>query len=159
MAEPIDPLLFGAEQRCFGCGPNHEHGLKLRFERDGDLVFTRHLPGPEHQGPPGLMHGGLQATLADELAGWTLLGLRSRMGYTTAIDVRLIRPVRIGVEVVGRGEILVERGAIAVVGTRFSQDGKTTLMGRVSYRLTSAEEYERTLGRPIPEAWKRFGGP
>ena len=32
----LDPFTFGAEQRCFGCGPHNERGMRLRFRRAGD---------------------------------------------------------------------------------------------------------------------------
>jgi acyl-coenzyme A thioesterase PaaI-like protein len=114
------------------------------------------MPGPDHEGPPGVFHGGLQATLADEIAAWTLIGLRRKMGFTSAIDVRLLRPARVGIELVGRGKILTERDELAVVGVQFKQEGKTTLRGRVTYVLPTTEQAERILGRALPEAWKRF---
>jgi acyl-coenzyme A thioesterase PaaI-like protein len=154
--EKIDPYTFGAEQRCFGCGPHHEAGLRMSFETDGDEVVTRFVPGAQYEGPPGIFHGGLQATLADELAAWTMIGLRRRMGFTSAIDVRLLRPARIGVELVGRGKILSEKDTLMVVGTIFQQGGKTTLRGRVTYALPTSEEAERIIGSALPEAWKRF---
>ncbi len=157
--EPIDRYTFGAEQRCFGCGPHHDRGLRLEFVREGDEVVTRYTPNIDQEGPPGIFHGGLQATLADELGAWTIIGLRNLMGFTSAIDVRLLRPARIGVEIVGRGRILTERPNLAIIGTIFKQGDKTTLRGRVTYSLVTPDEAERILGRPMPEKWKRFGRP
>jgi acyl-coenzyme A thioesterase PaaI-like protein len=152
----IDPYTFGRDQRCFGCGPHHESGLRMKFDREGEEVVTRFVPGSEYEGPPGVFHGGLQATLADELAAWTLIGLRERMGFTSAIDVRLFRPARVGVELVGRGKILAERDTLAVIGTIFRQEGKTTLRGRVTYSLPSADEAGRILGITLPDSWRRY---
>lgn len=155
---PLDPFTFG-DQRCFGCGPNHSGGLRMRFEREGDEVVTRFVPGDGYEGPPGIFHGGLQTTLADELGAWTLIGLRNRWGFTSAIDVRLLRPARIGLELVGRGRIVVERKELIIVGVIFKQQDKTTLRGRVTYTLTSPEDAAKILGFELPEAWKRFGRP
>ncbi|MCB9684373.1 MAG: hypothetical protein H6735_04945 [Alphaproteobacteria bacterium] len=80
---PIDPLIFGEEQMCFGCGPHNHHGLQLRFFREGDHVVTTLDHQHAHwQGPPNILHGGLQATLADEVGAWTLVGLLGRFGLT-----------------------------------------------------------------------------
>jgi hypothetical protein len=38
----------------------------------------------------------------------------------------------------------------------FQQDGKTTLTGKVIYVVPTIEAAERTLGRSLPEAWRRF---
>lgn len=158
MSEPLDPLTFGRTQRCFGCGPEHPTGLRMRFERDGELVRTRFVPTHQQEGPPGILHGGLQATLADELGAWTLIGLRQRWGFTSTIDVRLLRPARVGVELLGTGRILKEGEKLTVVGVSFEQHGKATLKGRLSFVLPTVEEAERILGQSLPEAWRRFGG-
>ncbi|MFT3767835.1 MAG: hypothetical protein QM820_20485 [Minicystis sp.] len=68
METPLDPHLFGSGQPCFGCSPEHPIGLRLAFTRRDDEVVTTFVPGEQYQGPPGLMHGGLVTTLADE--GW-----------------------------------------------------------------------------------------
>ena len=51
---------------CFVCGVNNPIGLHLDFWMDGEQVWTDFTPGREHQGYPGVMHGGLVATLLDE---------------------------------------------------------------------------------------------
>lgn len=80
--ERFDGSLWGEGQPCFGCGPDHPIGFQLQFERDGDVVRTRFTPGERYQGPPGIMHGGLVMTLGDELASWTLIGMKRKFGFT-----------------------------------------------------------------------------
>ena len=82
-AVALDPYTFGETQTCFGCGPHNPHGLRLKFEREGDCVRTRFTLGAGYDGPPGILHGGLQAMIADEIAGWTLVGFKGRIGLTT----------------------------------------------------------------------------
>ncbi len=158
MPEPVklDPLTFGEDQTCFGCGPHNHRGWRLRFEREGDSVVTRFTPREGEDGPPGIFHGGLQATLADELAGWTLMGLKGRMGFTTSMQVRLMRPIRVGEEIVGRGRIASEHGRVVTLSVTLEQQGKVGMKARIAYRLPDAESVERTLGRPLPETWRRF---
>jgi acyl-coenzyme A thioesterase PaaI-like protein len=111
----IDGGIFGSDQPCFGCSPTHPNGLRLSFEREGDEVVTRFSPGPLHQGPPTIMHGGLVTTLVDELAGWTLNLLRENFGFTGELTGKLLRPVPVGLEVEGRGRI--ERETHRVIRT------------------------------------------
>lgn len=153
---PLDPLTFGPEQRCFGCGPHNTRGWRLRFEREGDVVSTRYLPTAGEEGPPGVFHGGLQATLVDELAGWTIVGLLGRMGFTTSMRVRYMRPVRIGEEIVARGRILSHEGRAVTVRATLEQRGKAACQATISYRLATAESAARTLGEPLPAQWQQF---
>ncbi len=52
--------------RCFGCGRDNPIGLKLDFEWDGTTVVAEFVPNENHQGWPGLMHGGIMYALMDE---------------------------------------------------------------------------------------------
>ncbi|MFO0723813.1 MAG: PaaI family thioesterase [Myxococcota bacterium] len=157
--DELDPYSFGPEQACFGCGPHNDHGLRLRFRRQGEEVTTIYRPRHGQEGPPGLLHGGLQMTLADELGAWTIVGLRGRLGLTTSMQVRLYRPVRLDLELEGRGRIHTESEGLVVVRVSFTQLGKTTLSGRVSYQVPTVEGAERTLGRALPDGWHRFCRP
>jgi len=55
---------------CFGCGPANEQGLQLRFRLldDGRVATTVQVPA-EMCGVEGVVHGGIQATILDEVSG------------------------------------------------------------------------------------------
>jgi acyl-coenzyme A thioesterase PaaI-like protein len=42
-------------------------GLKLKFARQGDYMTTSFTPGEAYQGYPGVTHGGIIATIMDEV--------------------------------------------------------------------------------------------
>ncbi|MGD9754428.1 MAG: PaaI family thioesterase [Acidimicrobiia bacterium] len=55
---------------CFGCGLANERGLQLRFRLldDGGVATT--VAVPDHLcGVDGVVHGGIQATILDEVSG------------------------------------------------------------------------------------------
>lgn len=153
---PLDPDTFGRDQPCFGCSPTHPIGLRLRFERDGDDVVTRWTPPEQFQGPPGILHGGLVTTLADELAAWTIVALKQRMGFTASLEGRLKRPLRIGREVIGVGRITADTRRIVKVSVTLSQDDASAFEGSFTFALLDAKGAERLLEMPLPDAWQRF---
>ncbi len=153
---PLDGHLFGPGQPCFGCGPDHPHGFRLAFVREGDAVVTRFVPRDDHQGPPGIMHGGLVSTLADEVAAWTVIGLLGKFGFTGAFDARLKRPVRVGVEVEGRGTLANAGSRVVDVDVSLRQEGVEAFSGRFRFALVDRAGAERLLGGPIPASWERF---
>lgn len=157
--EHLDPLMFGETQRCFGCGPNNPLGMKLKFTKEGNAVVTRFVAPQGMEGPPGVFHGGLQATVADEVAGWALVGLLGRMGFTTSMQVRYVRPMRIGEEIVARATLASHTGNIATLHVTLTQHGRTGLSGTVSYMLPDVTKAESYLKEELPESWRRlFGG-
>jgi acyl-coenzyme A thioesterase PaaI-like protein len=153
---PLDPHLFGAEQPCFGCGPTHPAGFRLRFAREGDAVVTRFVPGEVYQGPPGVMHGGLVATLADEIGAWAVVALLGKFGFTAQFEGKLREPVRIGVEVVGRGRIERDSRRLVRVAVELTQRDVCVFTGAFTFVLLDEEAAGRLLGGPLPEAWRRF---
>lgn len=156
MAQPLDPEIFGPDSPCFGCSPKHPIGFHLTFEIDGDDVVTRYMPTDRYEGPPGVMHGGLVLTLADELAAWTVIGKKERFGFTAAVNARLSRPVRTNVEVEGRGRISSDRGRVCQIQVTLLQRGDAVFKGEFTFALLDEASAERLLEGPLPEAWKRF---
>ena len=118
---PLDSELFGREQPCFGCSPSHPIGFHLRFARRGEEVVTRFTPGEQYQGPPGVLHGGLATTLADEIAAWALIAHKGRFGFTVDIKARLCKPVRIGVEVEGTERIVKDGSRVVRTAVELHQ--------------------------------------
>jgi acyl-coenzyme A thioesterase PaaI-like protein len=52
---------------CFACGSENKRGLQLALRVDPRRVATADfVPGPEWEGPRGIVHGGIVATLLDE---------------------------------------------------------------------------------------------
>src|SRR5579864_3726600 len=56
-------------QRCFVCGQRNPFGLHLVFRVEGDSVVADFQPREEHQGFPGVIHGGIVAAVLDEALG------------------------------------------------------------------------------------------
>lgn len=156
--EPValDPEIFGSDSPCFGCSPHHPIGFKLRFERAGDRVRTTFVPDDRLQGPPGVMHGGLVTTLADEIAAWTVIGLKERFGFTAALSAKLHRPVRVGLPVTGEGRITADKTRIVTIEVTLEQAGERAFSGEFTFVLLDTAGAERLLGGPLPEAWARF---
>jgi acyl-coenzyme A thioesterase PaaI-like protein len=63
-----EELTFPDSGACFGCSPTNPGGLRLRFFRDGDGVLSVTTVPGVYQGAPGVVHGGIQAVLLDEVS-------------------------------------------------------------------------------------------
>ena len=156
MTESFDGTLFGEHQPCFGCGTTHPFGFHLTFAREGDEVVSRFTPGDTFQGPPGILHGGLVATLADEVAAWTVVLALGKFGFTAAFEGKLLRPIRIGREVDARGRILKSTSRTIEVEVVASQNDVACFRGLFRFVLVDEKAAERVLEGPIPDEWKRL---
>ena len=84
-------------QRCFVCGQRNPFGLHLVFRREEKSIVADFQPREEHQGFPGIIHGGIVAAVLDEALGRTsLLGNNQEWTMTGRLEMRYRRYVPYG---------------------------------------------------------------
>lgn len=79
---------------CFVCGARNPSGLRLRFETDGTVIRTRFVLGTQFNGFVGVVHGGILATVLDEIMSWACAIQTRRFGYCAEMSVRYLSPAR-----------------------------------------------------------------
>lgn len=136
---------------CFGCQPKNPIGLKLDFYEDGDDIYSEWQPDALYCGYNDILHGGIQATLCDEVASWVVYvkcgcaGVTSRlnMKYRHSVDARLGK-VKI------RGKIVENRRSQFVVVKVNLFDGSDVLCAEAEaiFRLFTKEVSVEHYGYP-----------
>lgn len=98
MKKLINPWLDLVDEgyNCFGCAPNNPCGLKMEFYEDGDDIVCYWTPDDNYQGWLKTLHGGVQATLMDEIAAWVIARKLQTSGMTTAMNVKYRHPIATG---------------------------------------------------------------
>jgi acyl-coenzyme A thioesterase PaaI-like protein len=83
-------------KHCFGCGDLHPTGLHLVARVGQGLDLTAQFTVTEnHQGAPGLAHGGLLSLAFDEALG-KLMWLLRAPAVTARLETDFLRPVPMG---------------------------------------------------------------
>ena len=89
----IIPSHFG---HCFGCGELHPTGLHLVARAGAAADLTAEFTVTEnHQGAPGLAHGGLLSLAFDEALGKLMWLIRSP-AVTARLETDFLKPVPMG---------------------------------------------------------------
>ena len=65
----------------------------MHFRMEGDEVLCDWSPEDHLQGWVGVLHGGIQATLMDEIASWLVFVKLRTAGVTSKMEVNLLKPV------------------------------------------------------------------
>jgi uncharacterized protein (TIGR00369 family) len=89
-------------RNCFVCGLDNEHGLHLRFYETADGEVTVETIVPDRfQGYPGIVHGGIVASLVDETLGRVHIGPpdNPRFMFTAKININYRKPVPTGIPI------------------------------------------------------------
>ncbi len=92
------------ENHCFGCGGANARGMQLAFEQDDASRRIRGVfrLGAEYQGGPGFLHGGIVATLLDEVMA-KVSRFEKDYAVTGELTVEYLKPVPVGEELTVEG--------------------------------------------------------
>lgn len=115
------------DEMCFVCGQKNEHGLKLRFQLVGeDRIRTEFTPEKRFQGFKDIVHGGIVATVLDEVMV-DVAYLRGILAVTSKLEVRLKKPAKVGEKLLFEARILKERGRLLDVEARACKEDGTVI--------------------------------
>ncbi len=130
---------------CYVCGAENPQGLHVEFFADGpERCRAVYAARREHEGWPGIVHGGVLFTLMDEALAWALAyaGLR---GVTAKGDVRFAAPARVGTELTITAEVGERRGKLvrarAEVRSAETPDTLVAALDATMY-LTDVEQWQ-----------------
>ncbi|MFP4214055.1 MAG: PaaI family thioesterase [Desulfohalobiaceae bacterium] len=117
-----DQLPAGHPARvCFGCGADNQEGLRIKSYLQGDTAVCRFRPSQEHTAFPGVLNGGIIATLLDCHGIWTAVGQhharyqepeagsQETMYMTRKMTVEYLRPTPMDTELLLQGRVLEAR--------------------------------------------------
>jgi uncharacterized protein (TIGR00369 family) len=94
---------------CFACGPRNPRGLHLDIQHDGESIYVDFTPDETWQGFGGLAHGGLVATVLDEVMAWALYGYDD-LAVTAKMEITYRKPVPIGRPLRATARLREDRG-------------------------------------------------
>jgi acyl-coenzyme A thioesterase PaaI-like protein len=112
---------------CFGCGEKHPTGLHLvAHVGDAMNITAEFVVSENHQGAPGLAHGGLLSLAFDEALG-KLMWLLRAPAVTARLETDFMKPVPMGSKLFITAEItgqVSRKVYCSAVGRLNSPDGE-----------------------------------
>jgi acyl-coenzyme A thioesterase PaaI-like protein len=115
-------------RHCFVCGVENPSGLRMKFYQSAPGEVEAHYTASEvFQGYPGVVHGGVIASMLDEVTGRALMdppGSPTRFMVTAQLSIRYRKPVPVGQPLRLVGHAGERRGRVAKArGEIFGPDG------------------------------------
>ena len=93
MKRKIKNVFAKEDYYCFGCSPHNPIGLQLEFYETEEGIEAIWEPKKYYEGYPGIIHGGIQSTMLDEVTAWTLYIKAKTAGVTSRLNVKYKKPV------------------------------------------------------------------
>ena len=130
-----NPFVEIENYQCFGCSPDNKNGLRLNFHEDGEYIRAEWNPEEHFQGWIDVLHGGIQATLLDEIAGWVVFVKLKTSGVTSRMNIRLRKAVYVNKGPLKLSAKLIElKRNIAFIETKlFDNEGQLCAEGEIQY--------------------------
>jgi uncharacterized protein (TIGR00369 family) len=126
---------------CFGCCDSNPIGLKMKFTEEEDHVRSEWIANPDFQGYHNVLHGGIQASLIDEIAGWTIFVKANTGGVTSRLEVKYRKAVKLDERpIVLKARLLELNKRIAKLSIElYDADGVMCTEGTAEYFVLSPE--------------------
>jgi uncharacterized protein (TIGR00369 family) len=122
-----------ADHNCFACGGDNPIGMKLHIELADGAARTTWTVGHDYVGWSDKAHGGIIATLLDEVMAWAPSSFDS-WAVTAEMTVRYRSPASPGEELTATGRVVEQRRRIyKVEGEVRGADGRLVAQGSGRY--------------------------
>ena len=130
---------------CFACSPTNPCGLKMEFYEDGDDIVSFWTPDDNFQGWMNTLHGGIQATIMDESAGWLISRKFQTSGMTTNLNVKYKKPVPTGkdIKIEVRARVKEVKRNFVFIEATISHEGTICSTGELTFYCLSKEVAEK----------------
>jgi uncharacterized protein (TIGR00369 family) len=142
---PIGRPTFEFEpHNCFACGELNEHGLKLQLHLEERRSWSEFVLDDRFEGWRGVTHGGIIATILDEVMAWALVA-EDNWGVTARMSLEFKRPVLVGTRVRAEGWIVRSRRRLVdTAGQVVDSEGNVLATAEAIY-VAADEERKREL--------------
>jgi acyl-coenzyme A thioesterase PaaI-like protein len=138
-----EPIEARSDHGCFGCGRLNPCGLRLAFfalpEGEGAGVWAPFTPEPASEGYEGVVHGGIVATVLDEVMAWALYA-RQTWAVTVRIAVTFRKPVEVGVETRAVGRLVADRGRLLEAAAELRRQADGVLLAEAAATFARVPE-------------------
>lgn len=100
---------------CFACGKENKHGLGLQLFVDHHVVRGTFKARDFLCGFLGIVHGGILASVADEVMWWAASWKRGSSCVTVELNVKYLKPASSDLEYELTGKVIKEKKRIVEV--------------------------------------------
>jgi acyl-coenzyme A thioesterase PaaI-like protein len=136
---PGVPRFEVAPHHCFACGTTNVRGMGLVLHVAPRSAWTSFTLERDFQGWDGIAHGGIIATVLDEVMAWSLAGTDD-WGVTARMSIAYRRPVPIGVALRAEGTITQSLRRLIETSARLVADGDGEVLATATGTYVAADE-------------------
>ena len=117
------------DQYCFACGTLNPIGLRMEVSFHDNKAYSRLSLKREFQGWSDIVHGGVMATILDEIMAHAVLHYVGQ-AVTTSLQVTYRAPLKVGEEFEAIGYVAEQKSRAAVAKAEIRTPGSKKILAR-----------------------------
>ncbi|MBI2059801.1 MAG: PaaI family thioesterase [Nitrospirae bacterium] len=131
---------------CFGCGTENPAGLGLKPYHDSDGLIAEFTPKPQHRGFTAVVHGGIIASVLDEVITSAAAVKIDALVATVAMEVQFLSAMKLEGTYLVRGRYTGEKDKTHTAeGEITDSEGRLIARGRGKFLPLTPGRVERFL--------------
>ncbi|MBP5524736.1 MAG: PaaI family thioesterase [Paludibacteraceae bacterium] len=148
MKKVRSPWLGQEGYDCIACSPTNPIGLKMEFYVDGEEMIGIWKSKPHYNGWCGVVHGGIQSLMLDEVGAWWVHYFKQSATVTARLDVKFIKSVKSSWPEIKLKATKVRdlRKFVALHIELLSPEGEVCGSAEGTYYIVPKEESEKDYG-------------
>ena len=140
---------------CFVCSSSNPIGLKLDIKFNDDTAYSIFNLSNLYSGFPSIIHGGIQASIIDEIGFWAMFNSRKRIGFTQKLEVQYISKIETDTDLKLEGRETFNENNNSEIEVGIYCESQLKTKGVVSYKLISDSAIKRMFGEEFYEEFMR----
>ena len=141
---------------CFVCSDTNPIGLNLDIQFGKDSAYAFFNLSNLYSGFPSVVHGGIQATIIDEIGFWAMFNTIKRLGFTKSLSVEYLSKIEVNKELNAVGKIIEATDDLVSVEVEILSDSNSKTRGIVEYKLISDNVIKKYFGLEFHQNFNRI---
>lgn len=146
----VSRLFTDKNNRCFACGRDNQHGLKLKEFRISDgWIYCDISLDHDFSGFPGIVHGGIQSTILDELMAWAIFVFEKSVGITIDMQIKFRMPLPVNRPFRAKARIESKTSKILRIRSQICIEDDLYTEGSAHYVILSPDKARKIFGEDV----------
>lgn len=139
---------------CFACSSRNQIGLKLEIVQNDENCFSDFILSNDYTGFPNIIHGGIQATVIDEVGFWAMYNKYKTIGFTTRMTLDYLNKLEANTKLRAIATKIERNNTLVNVEVKIlNKDNAVGTIGNLNYKLVNDILLKKYFGKKFYEEY------
>ena len=142
------------DHNCFACSSRNQIGIKLEIVQNDENCFSDFILSNDYTGFPNIIHGGIQATVIDEVGFWAMYNKYKTIGFTTRMTLDYLNKLEANTKLRAIATKIERNNTLVNVEVKIlNKDNAVGTIGNLNYKLVNDILLKKYFGKKFYEEY------